>query len=149
MTIHQLIGRNSTQNFQLIRSDDVMGSPYGSGGIVLDVGVNLTLSLITTTSSLWTRSDILYGNSRGSCPRVRSNGSGHGSLNNLFRHPRSLLANAGRRLVLPSPQFGIHILVKFFRHFYKKHHIQDINTKKKKKKACMPTQKTYFFLLWL
>ena len=61
-----------------------MGSSHGNGSIVPNIGVNLTISFITTMGSLWTRSDLFDGNSRGSCLRVKSNGSGHGSLNNLL-----------------------------------------------------------------
>lgn len=96
-----------------------MGSPYGSGSVVPNIGVNLALSLITAASSLRTRSDLLKRNSDGSFLGVRSNGDGCSSLNNLLRHPRSLLADAGQRLVLLGPQAGIHFLVKFSRHLCK------------------------------
>lgn len=100
-----------------------MGSPHGSYSVVLDIGVNLALFFIAATSSLQTRSELLKRNSRGSCPRVRW--GGRSSLNDLFRHPGSLLADAGQRLLPFGPQLGMHFLVKFSCHLCK----QDINTR--------------------
>ena len=91
MTTHQLVGRYGTQTFQLVMSDDVVDSPHGSGSIILDAKVHLTLPFITAMSSLWTRSDLLDGNSEQGRLGVKSSRSGHSSLNNLPRHPRSML----------------------------------------------------------
>lgn len=80
-----------------------MGSSQDSGSIVPDVGVNLALSLINATSLLWTRSDLLNIDSKGSCLGIRSNGVGRSSLNDLLHYLGSLLADAEQRLVVPSP----------------------------------------------
>ena len=71
---------------------------------------------------------------------------GRSSFNNLLCHPGSLLANVGQWLVLPSPQLGVHFLVKFCCHLCKEHHKQDINTKLMQKQVCQHQKLTFFFV---
>ena len=72
-----------------------MGSPKGNGSVVPDTGISFALSLVATTRSLWTRTDLLNRNNERSCLKIKGNQSGRSRFNDLLRHPRSLLTYAG------------------------------------------------------
>ena len=52
VAIHQLMRKDLSKTFELVRSNNVMGSPQGSCRILSNGSINLTLSLIATARFL-------------------------------------------------------------------------------------------------
>ena len=52
VAIHQLMRKDLSKTLELVRSNNVMGSPQGSYRILSNGSINLTLSLIATARFL-------------------------------------------------------------------------------------------------
>lgn len=52
VAIHQLMRKDLSKTLELVRSNNVMGSPQGSCHILLNGSINLILSLIATARFL-------------------------------------------------------------------------------------------------